>query len=83
MRMSRKLAIAFALGLLLALAADAILILMGSHKAALWGESIPGYWAALGLLSFFAIVGVSKLLGDLLLVRPESYYEQRETSNDD
>ena len=81
MKLTRNLVIAFGLGLILVVLADVILIATNTQKAELWGSSVVGYWAALGLLSFLMIVGVSKLIGDRFLVRPEDYYD--ETGADD
>ena len=83
MKLTRSLGWAFVAGVVLALAADALLIATGSQKAELWASSLPGYWAALGFLAFLIIVGVSKLLGDLLISRPEDYYDREEEGPDD
>ena len=83
MKLTRGLALAFVAGVVLAIAADAVLIATGSQKAELPGSSIVGYWAALGFLAFLVIVGVSKLLGDLLISRPEDYYDREEEEADD
>ena len=83
MKLTRGLALAFVACLALAVAADAVLIATGSQKAELWGSSIVAFWAGLGFLSLLAIVGVSKLLGDLFLSRPEDYYKPKEGPDDD
>lgn len=82
MKLTRGLALAFVAGVILALAADAVLIATGTQKSELWGSSLVGYWAALGFLAFLIIVGVSKLLGDLLISRPEDYYDREEEPDD-
>jgi len=82
LKLTRSLALAFVAGAILALAADAVLIAAGGQKAELWGSSIVGYWAGLGFLSFLVIVGVSKMLGDLLVSRPEDYYDREEGRDD-
>lgn len=82
MKLTRIMALALVAGVILAVAADGVLIAMGSQKSELWGSSVVGYWASLGFVSFLVIVGVSKLLGDLLVSRPEDYYDREEGPDD-
>ena len=72
MKASRRLLIIVLVGAVVAVLAD---VLFGDGEAHLWGDGVPGYWAAFGLVWTVVIVVVSKWLGHVLLHRPEDFYD--------
>ena len=79
MRLTQGLAIAFAIAVVLAIAADASLALTGRQKALIVGGGAVGYWIVFTLLSNLAIVYGSKWLGALLVQRGHDDSSQDET----
>lgn len=66
----------------LALAALVVLLLLGAtvgrphHPHFAW-EQIPDFWALFGFAAAGVLIVVFRRLGERLLQRPESYYEER------
>ncbi len=69
-RWIKKAQIVFCLVLLLLVIAD---FFVHKEHAVLPFESIPGFYAVFGLLATLLIIGVSKLLGHLFIMRKEDY----------
>ncbi len=67
-----KLKIGFCVALVLLLIVDFFI-----HKghAAFEAESIPGFYAIFGLLATLLIIGVSKILGYLFIMKKEDFYD--------
>jgi hypothetical protein len=59
----------------LALGEVALPHLFETEHAHFWFEDLPAWGSIYGLISCVAIIVVSKLLGKLLLTRPENYYD--------
>jgi hypothetical protein len=74
MKLSKTLAVVFALAVVLTIAADAALKVAGHSEGELWGAEVIGYWAAFGLVWYLIIVAFSKGLGRYWLERGEGYY---------
>lgn len=72
MKPSRRLLIVVLVGAVVAVLAD---VLLGDSEAHLWGEGVPGYWAAFGLVWCVIIIVVSKWVGHIWLQRGEDYYD--------
>jgi hypothetical protein len=72
MKPSRRLLIVLLLGAIVAVLAD---VLLGGDEGHLWGEGVPGYWAAFGLVSAVVLVVASKWLGHIVLHRRENFYD--------
>jgi hypothetical protein len=53
----------------------ALPLVLESDDAHFWFEDIPAWGSLFGFAACIAIVVASKLLGKLLLTRPESYYD--------
>jgi hypothetical protein len=49
--------------------------LLRGEPAHFWFEDLPAWGAMYGLLSCVLIIGVSKLLGHLWLMKRETYYD--------
>ena len=47
-----------------------------AEPAHFWFEDVPAFGSIYGLVSCILIIGVSKLLGKLWLMRPENYYDR-------
>jgi hypothetical protein len=62
---------------LVALALSEVVIprLFYTDRAHFWFEDLPDWGSIYGLVSCVAIIVVSKILGKLWLVRPETYYD--------
>ncbi|MGH9460107.1 MAG: hypothetical protein ACRD1X_02735 [Vicinamibacteria bacterium] len=65
-------------GSLAAAALGEILVprLFPADHAHFWFEDLPAWGSVYGLVSCIAIIKVSKLLGELWLMRPEDYYDR-------
>lgn len=72
---SKRLIIAFAVGLAVTIIADLLLKATGHFEAKVWGGGLVGYWAAFGLVWYLIIVVFSKFLGRFWLERREDYYD--------
>lgn len=83
MTVSKRLILAFILGLAFTIIADLTLKATVQPRAELWGGSFLGYWGAFGLVWFLIIVACSKLLGRYWLERREGYYEGEEQVGDE
>lgn len=59
----------------LALLEAALPRLLQTEPTHFWFEDIPAWGSLYGLLSCVAIIVVSKLLGKVLLIRKEDYYD--------
>ena len=80
---SKRLLIAFILGLVFAVIADFLLQATAQLKAEVWGSEFVGYWAAFGFVWYLIIVAFSKLLGRYWLERPEDYYDGEYQGSDE
>jgi hypothetical protein len=78
-RLTRGLAVAFAIAIVLAIAADVSLSLTGHQKALTVGGGAVGYWIVFTLLANLAIVYSSKWLGAQLVQRGHYDSSQDET----
>ena len=81
MKLTRNLAAAFALAVIVALAADAGLTFTDKIKAHFPYADTIGFYIVFGLLSTYAIVYGSKWLG-VLLERPDEDDESGERTNE-
>jgi hypothetical protein len=50
--------------------------LEGDHAPAHAGEAIPLFYAAFGFLGCLLLIVVAKLLGKVVLEKPEDYYDR-------
>lgn len=66
----------FILGLILTVAADLLLIATDRQEHPFPGSTVVGFWAGFGLLWLVVIVALSKLIGKVLLDKPEDYYHE-------
>jgi hypothetical protein len=80
---SKRLIIAFILGLAFTIIADFALKAMAKPRAELWGSELVGYWAAFGFIWYLIIVAFSKLLGRYWLERGEDYYNREDEVSDE
>jgi membrane protein implicated in regulation of membrane protease activity len=83
MKLSKGLALAFVVAVVLTVSADLALLALGKAKAVLPGSQAAGYWAAFGFGWFLIIVLFSKALGHYLLERREDYYGPGEEVRDE
>jgi hypothetical protein len=82
--LSKRLIIAFAVGIVFTIIADLLLKTMGGgSKADIWGGELVGYWAAFGFAWYLIIVFFSKVLGRYWLERREDYYDGEDEATDE
>ena len=72
---STRWGVTFLAAVAISLAADIILLATDNRDHYIWGDELVGYWALFGAFWYAVITAVYKLLGHLLIQRPEDYYE--------